>query len=273
MPARRPAPTSWNCLSPDGRRVALPIGIGDHFAWVYTFETGTLAALFTRSDTHAYAWSPDSRRVALPWYARGVAIVNPDASVEPELVTGQENGTAVLAWSPDGTTLLYSRAATAGSFELVALDLRDRSTRPLLRSSVNRFRSDFSPDGRWLVYESAASGQLEVSVSDDPELRLKIPVSVGGGASPRWSHDGRELFYLRDTTMMAARRRSGDSLAFGRPIALFDGVNAIGGQAYAVAADGRFLLLEDIEASSTPSTQLTLVLDWVDELRRLVPAR
>jgi len=265
----RPYQTELN-LSPDGRRVALPIGIGDHFAWLFTFDTGTLTPLFTRSDSHTYAWSPDSRRIALPWYDRGLAVVDPEASGEPEVVTERLAGLTLSAWSPDGGTVLYSRASPTGGFELVALTLRDRSTRTLVHSMQNRLQANFSPDGRWLAYESDVAGRLEVFVSDYPALRSKVPVSIDGGAAPVWSSDGRELFYLRGATMMAAPRRLGASIAFGRPVALFDGVETTGLQAYSVAPDGRFLLVEDAEAASSSRSQLTLVLNWFDELRQRV---
>jgi WD40 repeat protein len=259
-------------LSPDGRHVAVPVGTGDHVAWVFTFDSGTLTPLFSRSDAHGYAWSPDSRRMAIPWYTKGLVIADRDLAREPDVVVPIDaRSLNVWTWSPQGSTVVYSVEAATSRHDLIALNVGDRTSRTLLSAPQGGFQAAFSPDGRWLAYVESAAGRRNVFVTDYPGLRLKTPVSIDAGVAPVWSHDGRELFYLRGMTMMSATRRAGDDLAFGRPVELFETALPPAGVPYSVASDGRFLMVEDADPPSVSSSQLTLVLNWFDELRRLVP--
>ena len=111
-------------------------------------------------------------------------------------------------------------------------------------------------------------------MTDFPAARLKKPVSTDGGSAPVWSRDGKELYYVTGTWMMAASVRSGPAIAFERPVRLFDGIEFGGGVApFSVAEDGRFLFVEEAKTSVTHRSQLTLVLNWLDELKRLAPTK
>ena len=125
----------------------------------------------------------------------------------------------------------------------------------------------FSPDGRWVAYETNESGRFEVVVQSFPEPRGQSPVSTSGGTQPRWSADGREIYFMAlDETLMAASivSRQGRSegtdvtLEVGKPTALFPLHTATGGTATHVRAqyqtsprDGRFLVNEPVEESTT----------------------
>ena len=183
-------------------------------------------------------------------------------------------GLTPWTWSPDGGTLVHSRGSADGLFDLVALKLQDRTARTLLRSPSNAFGAQFSPDGKWLVYTSNESGRLEVYVTDFPATQLKKPVSTDGGSAPVWSRDGKELYYVTGTWMMAASVRNGSTIAFERPVRLFDGIEFGGGATpFSVAKDGRFLFVEEAQPGVTHRSQLTLVLNWFDELKRLAPTK
>ena len=255
-------------LSPDGRWVAVSIGTGDHFLWQYSMDTGTLTPLTSR-DTHGGVWSPDSATLAFLRQRQGIAIKDREATGEPEIVLKGPGGPST--WSPDGTTIVANRPAPDGSHELSALRLRDRTTQTLLRGRSPFVGAQFSPDGRWLAFASAESGELQVHVTDFPAARLRRQVSTDGGFAPVWARNGRELFYLSGTSMMAAPVRPGASIEFGRPVRLFDVEEAVGNlTAYSVAADGRFLFVEEGDAA-VDRRHLTLVLNWDKELARLVP--
>jgi Tol biopolymer transport system component len=172
-------------------------------------------------------------------------------------------------WSPDSATLVYSRNAGQGRFDLVALSLRDGGTRTVLSAPSNVFGAQISPDGRWLAYSSNESGQFEVYVTDFPAAQMKKPVSTDGGWAPVWSRDGRELFYIAGTWMMTAAVRNDVPIAFDRPARLFDGVEFTGGATpFSVAPDGRFFFIGEAEPTDSHRNQLTLVLNWMDEMKR-----
>jgi serine/threonine-protein kinase len=260
-------------LSPDARRAAVSIGTADHFLWSYSLDTGSLSPL-TSEDSHVAVWSPDSSRVAYP-QRDGIAIKNLDTTGEVESVLEERPGGVPSTWSPDGKTIIGSRNAPDGSTELFAVAMADGTATTLLRGRHPFLGAEFSPDGRWLAYASSESGQLEVYVTDFPAARFKVKVSTDGGFAPVWAPSGRELFYVNGTSMMAAAVRLSPSIGFGRAIRLFDDVDLAVGNVttYSVAPDGRFLLVEEGQPEITHRRQLTLILNWFEELNRLAPRK
>ncbi len=121
-----------------------------------------------------------------------------------------------------------------------------------------------SPDGRWLAYASDVSGRYEVYVQSFPGGGGKRQVSTGGGSSPRWRRDGRELFYYAaDGKLMAAAVKNGESFETGAAVSLFEfRAGTLQGLApYAVTADGqRFLINAMVETE--PNAPLTVVVNW-----------
>ena len=259
-------------LSPDGRWVAVSIGTADHFLWVYSLDTGALSP-FTHQDSHVAVWSPDSRSVAYP-QGQEIAIKDRDTTGEADALRGERRGVP-STWSPDRRTIVGSRDAPDGGHELFALRLAEGTTETLLRGRHPFLGAEFSPDGRWLAYASSESGQLEVYVTDFPAAKIKAQASTNGGFAPVWARNGRELFYVNGTTMMAAAVRSGNAIVFERAVRLFEDIDLAVGNVttYSVAPDGRFLLVEEGQPEITQCRQLTLVLNWFQELNRLVPRR
>ncbi len=256
-------------LSPDGRSVAVSIGTADHFLWLYSLSAGTMTPV-TRQDTHVAVWSPDGRMVSFPM--QGIAVTNRESTGEPEIVLKGQGVAA--AWSPDGTTIMYNRRSADGGDELSALTLRDRTTQTIIRARERVLGAQFSPDGRWVAYASNESGRLEVYVTDFPAAQIKKQVSTDGGSAPVWARNGRELFYVSGTSMMTAAVRPGAVIQFDRPIRLFDGVQMPGPSTpYSVSPDGRFLFVEEGQPNTTDRSQLTLVINWINQLKRLVPTK
>src|SRR5262249_15983264 len=100
-------------------------------------------------------------------------------------------------WSRDGEYVLYGeRGDPTTSRHLWALSLRDRKPIPVAQSAADEENGQFSPDARWLAYQSTESGRIEVYVPPFPPPGPKVQVSTGGGVQARWSNDGRELFYI-----------------------------------------------------------------------------
>jgi serine/threonine-protein kinase len=135
--------------------------------------------------------------------------------------------------------------------------------------------SEFSPDGRYIAYQSPESGRAEIYVRPFPRVDSgRWPISVAGGTRPAWSHNGRELFYIDDSNTLTAVtvRTSGTSFSAGAPARVLDAKysSVFPGRPYDVSADGqRFLMLKD----KATSAGLVVVLDWLDELNRRVPTR
>ena len=125
-----------------------------------------------------------------------------------------------------------------------------------------------------MAYASDESGQMQVYVRPFPGPDKKWPVSTEGGTSPRWNQNGKELFYRNGNTMMAVDVATRPELALSSPRVLFEQRYAYGttltAANYDVSPDGqRFLMVKDEPGVS----RLNLVLNWTEELKRLVPTK
>jgi Tol biopolymer transport system component len=169
--------------------------------------------------------------------------------------------------SPDGKLLVYHEA-TPGGWGIWILPLDGKSKPyPFLQSRSALREASFSPDGKWMVYDSNESGQYQVYAVPFPGPGGKWQVSEGGGTSPRWRRDGREIFYVSsDNKMMATDvRAAGSSLEFGANHPLFE-VQTYGvfGK-FDVSADGQRFIIP--YAAGQPTATLTLVVNWPAELK------
>jgi hypothetical protein len=147
----------------------------------------------------------------------------------------------------------------------------DRKPRPLVQDGFVKDEPHFSPDARWLVYQSAEAGTTDVYVRPFPGPGQPVRISTGGGGQPRWRGDTRELFYVTpDGRMMAASVKiAGDVFEPGAPEPLFQlqFTPQLNIDQYAVTEDGqRFLVVEPV--GSAAPTPITVVLNWPALLAR-----
>ena len=184
------------------------------------------------------------------------------------------------SWSSDGRFVTYMTATAALDLWVVPMD---GDGKPELFLSTPFAESDgaFSPDGRWFAYASDESGRVEVYVRPFPPGGGKWQVSDGGGGYPRWSRDGRELFYRTDEGIMVASVEAiGDTFRAGKPRRVLEGSfrGGLGGLPLAgnvfadwdVAPDSqRFVMFPSVEDSGQQEhPHVTLVTHWFDALRR-----
>ena len=153
----------------------------------------------------------------------------------------------------------------------------DGTWEPLLATEVDERAPAVSPDGRWIAYDSDRTGTREVYVQRFPELGGEQLISRGGGIYPVWSPDGRELFYQRPGTgLMVVPVEPGPNLRVGIAETLFDVGTYYGGafsRPWDVSPDGQQLLMLT-SATTTDAdgqTEIIVVLNWFEELKRLVP--
>ncbi len=137
----------------------------------------------------------------------------------------------------------------------------------------------FSPDGKWIANISNELGRNNVYISPYPATKVKWLISEEeeGGAQPVWSSGGKELFYRSGNKMMVASIQTGDqTLNASKPKVLFEGSDLSihsspsGFQFDDVSPDGRFLMLKEEGVKAEPA-QITVILNWFEELKRLVP--
>jgi dipeptidyl aminopeptidase/acylaminoacyl peptidase len=196
-----------------------------------------------------------------------------DGSGSPELLLKREIPVRLPAsWSPDGQSIAFVEMNRNTGTDIWLLELKDTpSVMPYLVTPFEEHSAQISPDGRWLAYISNESGQEEVYVQPFPRPGRKWTISSAGGVEPRWSPDGKELYYRSAAEMMAVSVDTVQGFVAGSPRVLFEDTfqtSSLGVANYDVAPEGdRFLLVQNSEKSSEPA-QLKVVLNWTEELQR-----
>jgi hypothetical protein len=253
-------------LSPRGDRVALSIGNGVSILDLNRLSLNKLT-LSRRAENPI--WTPDERRIYLG-YEQGksyqIFSKAADDSGTPQLVAPSDLQEDPFAVSADGTKLLAIRFTRNGQRELVIHELAGAKTRVLLTSpNLDSVNAGFSPDARWVVYQSSESGRPEVYVRPASGEDRKSQISVAGGTFPVWSPAGDEIFFLCGPQMLAAPviEKDADVVA-GQPKLLFDHPRIL---AFDVASDGKRLLVAE-DPNPGAQTRLDVVTQWSAEVQR-----
>jgi len=269
-------------LSPDGRQIAVRRAVqGNLDLWLIDVQRGIQNRFTFDVNTDANGeWSPDGRRIVFSSNRGATAFelfekAASGASEEHSLGIKVENP---QSWSPDGRFLLFAqRDATTGA-DLWALPMTgERKPFPVVQTRFDERGGQFSPDGRWLAYESNESGQFEIYVRPFPGSGGKWQVSSASGTQVRWRHDGKEIFYLApDGRLMAVAisvAADTQTLTVGVPVPLFQthlaaGPGIVAGRnQYAVASDGRFLMNVSVD-DAVPAPPITIVQNWQAALKK-----
>jgi Tol biopolymer transport system component/tRNA A-37 threonylcarbamoyl transferase component Bud32 len=267
-------------LSPDGRRVVVGITEQESQTWLYDLSRETLTRFtFEGNYNPVSVWTPDGKRIAFESNKEGPPNLFwqlADGSGGLERLTTSEYVNAPMSWSPDGKLLAFIELNPSTGFDIWVLRMGDRKAQLFLRTPFNETAPRFSPDGRWLAYISDESGRLEIYVQPYPGPGGKWQISTEGGMEPVWNPNGRELFYRNGNKMMAVDISTQSSFVAGKPRMLFEGpyvTPPVPISNYDVSPDGqRFLMLKSIGSTEAAPTQINVVLNWFEELKRRVPA-
>jgi hypothetical protein len=234
-------------------------------------------------------WHPDGRHVAL---SRGRELLLLDVDDGSETVLVSEPGGRSPSFAADGSTVAYAVRGKSGSQDIFALLPGDTTPQAVVATAAEEHSPALSPDGRWLAYVEGSSGGNEVYIARFPSGTGRRRVTTKGGNQPLWRRDGRALFFRenldQDTTdlvrsieLRVVAVAPGDTLDLGAPQTLFLvsdpsaalGSNTFGnwGAAYHATPDGsRFLMV--YRPPLQPLTEIVVVQNWLEELKRLVPA-
>ena len=266
-------------ISPDGTRVAFVIIDPVTFevqVWVRDLSRGTTTRLtFDRTNWNP-VWTPDGKRlvyqsiVNLASAIGSLEAVAADGSGQPVRLLGGGSPPLPTSVSPDGKRVIGVRAhpAIRRGKDIWTMPLEsDARPEAFLDDRFDRGDFQFSPDGKWVAYESNETGRYEIYVVPYPDAGAKTQVSTDGGTRPRWNRNGRELFFRAGAAMMAIDVESGAAFRARTARRLFEKVSS----SYDVAPDGRrFLMLKPSAADSDPP-ELHVILNWFDDLRKKVP--
>ncbi|HEV2247462.1 MAG TPA: hypothetical protein VGW37_12480, partial [Terriglobia bacterium] len=267
-------------LSPDGQRVAVGITEPEFQIWLYDVSREALTRFtFEGSLNSAPIWTPDGKRIAFQGNQEGPPNIFwqlADGGGGLERLTAGAYNLVPVSWSRDGQLLAFLEINPTTGYNIWVLRMSDRKPQPFLQTPFNESVPRFSPDGRWLAYISDESGRYEIYVQPYPGPGGKWQISTEGGTEPAWNPNGRELFYRSGDKMMAVDIATQPGFAAGKPRMLFEGQyvpTPATNSNYDVSPDGqRFLMLKPVDQDQAAPTQINVVLNWFEELKRRVPA-
>jgi Tol biopolymer transport system component len=272
-------------LAPDGQQVAVSIRQGSNYdVWVSEVARGTLTRLTSHpGEDHAPIWTPDGEQVTFASDMAGEGSpalwwkpADGSGPQEP-LLEGEQVHGMPTSWSPDGQMLAFRISSETFTNDIWMLPLEDEQEPwAFLATDFEESGAMFSPDGRWLAYMSNETGRYEIYVQPFSVTgpRGKRQVSVDGGTEPVWAPDSRDLFYRDGDKMMAVAIETDPELSVETPRLLFEGRFLPGPpwapRNYDISPDGQRFLMIQREQDLVP-TELIVVLNWFEELKRLVP--
>ena len=263
--------------SPDGHRIAMTVFSSTSTdVWVYDVDRRTFSRLTTGGENVRPEWTPDGKSVIFISSRKGMRAIwkqAADGGSEAELLYVPKHEPFEAIVSPDAKWLVYRTApGLEYSRDILAVPLAapatgDRVVMPLVTGPETESFPRFSPNGKWLVYQSNESGRFEIYVRPFPNNAARVPVSAGGGNEPLWGRDGRSLYYRGPVgEVIKVDVTTGDQFSIGASTTVSRG-EYLASSTHAnwdIAPDGRILMLKRAGEAS----QMIVVHNWGKELRR-----
>jgi Tol biopolymer transport system component len=260
-------------LGPDGKRLAVSLTAGsppNRDVWIVDLDRGGQSRLTADPAVDATPiWSPDGSEIVFssqragPYQMYRKPSTGSAPSEKEELLLKADAANIATDWSPDGRSIAYTRAGSGTGLDLWILPLSgDQQPVPFLQTSASEDNAAFSPDGRWIAYQSNESGRDEVYVRPFPAASGQFQISRNGGTQPRWRGDGKELFFLApDGSILAATVNATAQFEFDGPRTLLPAaMTLVIRHAYTVTKDGQRFLMPVLDQRN-PSV-ITVVVNW-----------
>ncbi len=265
-------------LSPDMSTIAMDlyeISARNADIWLLDIARGVKTRFTFDGSVDAYpVWSPDGKRIAFATNRNGrydLFEKNVDGAADEKLIFASPFLKSPNDWSSDGKYLLYTNNGDQESkADLYVVPMfGDRVPFPFVQTEFSEAAGVFSPDGKWVAYQSNESGRNEIYVRPFPGPGAKWQVSNNGGVAPRWKNSGREIFYLNRSKVMSAEVNGhGQSFTVGAVREYFDPTSVSGvniqlgnGTFRDISPDGRSILLS-VSKGRLATAPLTLVMNW-----------
>jgi serine/threonine protein kinase len=275
-------------VSPDGRELAFGTDDGkEAIVWIYDLSRTSAPRRLTFGGGNRFPiWSGDGQRVVFQSDREGdpgLYWQRADGTGTAERLTTPDKGTAHIPESWSARDQGFSFSAVAGpSVSLWTFSMSEKKAMPFgdVRSTAP-FNSEFSPDARWLAYTLRTGNLANVYVEPSPATGAKYQITTGNGHHPVWLPDGNGLSYrVSGNQQVVVSINTKTSFSIGNPVPVIAGglptVLSIGSRSYDITPDGAaFLTVTTASGSqrSSETREIQIVLNWQEELKRLVPTK
>jgi serine/threonine-protein kinase len=272
-------------ISPDGESLLVTELDPIPHLWVFELARGSKRR-FTddRGDAYWAIWSPDGKQIVFNSSLGGPTMdlysKPADGSTQEKRLTEHTSQLNLVpkSWADDGKTLIIIQGVDPSTgYDIMMLPYEAASTpQPLINTRYNEFDPMISPSGRWVAYSSDESGRAEIYIKPYPGPRGAIPVTTNGGREPVWDPSEKAMYYRDDTgrKLFKVSILTEPAVQVGSPELLFEGsfqVATYWGRNYDISPKGDFFILIEV-GEPQPAAQINVVLNWSEELKRLVPS-
>jgi serine/threonine-protein kinase len=285
-------PANWGGvqIAPDSRRLAFSLADAANFdVWTYEAARDALTRLtFDPGSDRNPVWTPDGRRLVYSASRSGTAQnlywQRVDGGGDATRLTTSPNVQYPGSWHPSGRVLAFSEIRPQTGTDLMVLPVEGDEASGWKPGTPTVFLSGpfteqeprFSPDGRWLAYESNESNAFEIYVRPFPGPGGRWPISTGGGTNAVWSRARRELLYLAPDgrIMLVPYTAAGDAFQAEKPRVWSETpvqLRPLTGARFDLHPDGERVAMAPVSAATAGPTHVTLIFNFFDELRRMAP--
>jgi eukaryotic-like serine/threonine-protein kinase len=276
-PAGNPVVNGYGpSLSPDGKTMAFQVASygGDITLWLLDIARQVKTRFsFLKPLTFAPVWSPDGKQIVfgtwVPAGSNGGIYIKPSDGSSPERLL-YEGQAWPVSWSRDGRYILMRNVGRDGLPELWATPMQgERKAFPVVQApSFHVGWGDFSPDGKWVAYDSDESGKTQVYVAPFPGPGGRWQVSTDGGVQPLWR--GKEIFFLNDGKLWVANvQEQASGVRLGAARVLFNApYQGNPGHWWDVSRDGKRFVINVPTQPQEPNEPLNLVVNWTAGLNK-----
>jgi serine/threonine protein kinase len=269
-------------LSSDGKTIAMDlyeVTARNADVWLYDVVRSVKTRFTFDGNVDAYPiWSPDGKNIIFSSNRKGhydLYEKMSNGAADEQLLFASGQTKYATDWSQDGKYILFQSTNNQNSkSDIYYIPMTgDKKPVALIATEFNEMFASFSPDSRWVAYQSNESGRNEVYVRPFPGHGAKWQVSANGGTSPRWKNNGKEIFYVANGKLIEADvNGTGSNFVVGNVREYFDpatvgGINVGNGILKDISPDGQSILLS-ISKGMITTAPLTLVVNWDEEFRK-----
>lgn len=265
-------------LSPDNKKIAVVIRDGENFdIWIFNIANRTLNKLTFGGLNRTPLWSPDGKSIAFFRRTKdgktGIFVKPSDGSGDEKLIYDAADIRVYLNhWSRDGKFLLVDNLTKNSQSDMLVIPLTgDKTPWKYLDTPRDEYESSLSPNGKWVSYLSDEAGSYQIYVRSFPDKEGKWQISNDVAEEPRWSPDGKYLYYRKSSQIMIVPVTTETTFSAGVPVVLlksFPAQNVDSGISYDITSDGKYFITTQ-PAKGVSYKNISVVLNWTEEVNAM----